>query len=614
MNVLFVMPRVTSSPDEWYVFPTGIAYVSSALKNNARCNVFTSNLNYSDNIYQTISKLIKQHQIDVVASGGLAFQYGALKEIMSIAKCINESIITIMGGAYISGDPIVGMSAIPEIDIGIIGEGEITICELINELNKANSNLKQVDGIIFKNTDGEYEITKQRNPIQDIDSIAYPDYDGFEFERTLDLSPVNFGIYGTHSAVLLTSRGCPFNCSFCFHPQGDKYRRRSIDSIFRELDWLQSKYTINSILFLDELFGGNNEWLKEFCRRIKQYDLKWWVETRVEFATTDNLKLMKDSGCVQVLFGIENINDSILESMRKKTTKAQIEIALKNAYDIGISSPGMLLFGDPVETKETAKNTIEWWKEHSMYNIILTTVQVYPGSYLWEFAKKKGILPDIKSCVEFIQNGCPKINLTSMSNTDYTELCKQISICNKSNNPFIIQATAHNKKWKGSKVIADVTGFCSRCGSKNIWNNVNIVSEGGGAECFICKECGQSHSNSFFDYYYSVAKQNLLDLFSKYNSMAVLGQSRHYVQIYNKCKEIQELDIKHFTSSPSKVGEMFFDKELLPFSSFKDSNIKVLVLAVGDVHYLATLDNVKNDIDNCVVYTLTDLMNDNLKI
>lgn len=394
MNVLLVIPKTITRDDEWYVFPLGIAYVSSALRNSGICNVYTYNLNLAHDVNEKVCELIDVNQIDIIATGGLSVQYHSIKTIIETAKKHKPEIITMVGGGYITSSPELAMEAMPEIDIGMIGEGEITICELVDALTK-RTELVNIMGIIFRSAEGLVK-TNRRKPISNLDSIAFPDYEGFDFGSTLNYSPVNYGIYNKRAAVLITSRGCPYNCTFCFHPQGDGYRVRSLDNVFCEIDWLVEKYDIKSILILDELFGGNNERLKEFCSRIKKYNLQWWVETRVQFATIENLTLMKNSGCVQILLGIENVNDSILESMQKHITVRQIEAALSNAYQVGISAPGVLIFGDPLETRETADNSINWWKQHPEYNIMLTTMQVYPGSAIWDYAIKKVYWPHKK--------------------------------------------------------------------------------------------------------------------------------------------------------------------------------------------------------------------------
>lgn len=611
LNVLIVMPKTVTRLDEWYVFPTGVAYVSSALKQSGLCKVFTYNLNKAEKIEETIYKEIDSNNIDVIAIGGLSVQYHSIRDVIVAAKTHSPNIITIVGGGYITSSPVVGMTAIPEIDIGMVGEGEITICETIKALQEGIS-LEDVKGLIFRDQNGQLRETEKREPIKDLDTIALPDYDGFDFGSTLEYSPVNYGIYNKRAAVLITSRGCPFNCSFCFHPQGDNYRIRSLDNVFEEIELLISKYQIRSILILDELFGGNTARLREFCERIRKYELQWWVETRVQFATKENLALMKNSGCVQVLLGIENVNSCILESMRKHITLEEIESALKNAYEIGISAPGVLIFGDPVETKETAENTIKWWMTHPEYNIVLTTVQVYPGSEIWDYAIKEGLLPTLEKQVEHVVSGCPKLNLTKLSDEEFSNLCTRIGVLNQSRNLFIQDAAISNERWNKEKLVADVSGRCFRCNVANFWPNVSILAEGGGAESFICCECGQSHTNNFMVTFYENAVKNLKTIRQKYKKIALWGQGRRLVKLFEEYKEIREIQFLYIDSSPAKWGHKFYGLTINCPNIIEEYIPDALIIAVGDANVSLTYDQAKEIVSSfdkeIDIYLLGELM------
>ena len=131
--VLLVIPPVVEDEKQWYVFPIGIAYVSSALK-KAGFHVKTLNLNYKKNPIQVLKDFIIQEKIDIVGTGGLSTQYADIKDIVRTAKEINSNIITMVGGGLITGDPVSAMQALEYADYGMIGEGEITSCELVNHL------------------------------------------------------------------------------------------------------------------------------------------------------------------------------------------------------------------------------------------------------------------------------------------------------------------------------------------------------------------------------------------------------------------------------------------------------------------------------------------------
>lgn len=592
MNILLLMPKIISQPEEWYVFPMGIAYVSSSLKQHNKWGVFTKNLNTVSDIAFTINEEIKKHNIDVVATGGLSIQYHAIRDIVTNVKKCNPSVITIVGGGYITSAPEVAMRAIPDIDIGVIGEGEYTIRELTDAIEKGTS-LNQVAGIIFRDADNNLCETCGRKPIENLDVLPYPDYDGFNFESTLNYSPVNFGIYGHRSAVLLTSRGCPYNCTFCFHPQGDMYRSRDLDCVFAELEWLIDRYKIESVLVLDELFGGNQKRLIEFCDRIEKLNLQWWVETRVQFATMNNLQRMKDSGCAQVLLGIENVNDSILESMNKHITVKEIESALKNAYEIGLSAPGVLIFGDPAENETTAENTIAWWLAHPEYNIVLTTVQVYPGSTIWDYAIQTGKLPTIESQIEYIRSGCPKLNISGLDDNSFANLCKRIGKLSQQRTVRVVDSSIANEVWKNGKVKADVSGRCARCNANNFWPMVNLLAEGGGEENFICSECGQAHVHSFYSRYFEIGATNLYKLAQKVQHVAIWGQGRRLSMMFDSHFKLSTCDFFYVDNSPAKWGHKFYELTINNPQTLLDANVDVLVVAVGDAHMEVIQDKIK---------------------
>ena len=139
MNYLLVMPKGAAKSSGGYnVFPVGIAYVSASFKKR-NPNVYTSNLQFCEgDTFQALHQLILNNSIDVICTSGLSRDYGKVKEIIDVSRQINPQIITVIGGGIISGDPEPAMTALGA-DIGIIGAGEITICEFANSINKLSS-------------------------------------------------------------------------------------------------------------------------------------------------------------------------------------------------------------------------------------------------------------------------------------------------------------------------------------------------------------------------------------------------------------------------------------------------------------------------------------------
>lgn len=498
MNYLFVMPSSTKIKQQAYVFPIGIAYVSASLKASGR-KVFTLNLNYKEgSISEIISDTIWNNQIDVIAVGGLTAQYWAVKEIIDCAKAAKPDLIVWVGGGLITSDPIAAMEALENADCGMIGEGEITICKLAEAVEQ-NLDLETVKGIVYKRKK-EWFITEKQEEIQDLDHLPYPDYEGFEFGEVVKKEPTDmFAIAGGHFACISFGRSCPFQCTFCFHPSGTKYRKRSLDSAFAEIDWLLERYDIRNIYVTDELFSQDIDYVREFCKRIKQRKLGFMVQLRVDFITEELVRLLKESGCISALLGLESANNAVLKSMRKHITIEQIESALQLLYQVGLNAQGTFIFGDLAETKETALQTIQWWKEHPQYLIKLAFITVYPGSYLYQVACKQGI---IKDKVQFIKDGCPYINVSKMTDKEYRELTELVDSLYSESSDYLeevkIEYTGFGK--------VSFSGRCPECKKSNIWKNQDPFRP----ENYIyCKYCNRAMNIIPADYLDNRAERKL---------------------------------------------------------------------------------------------------------
>lgn len=258
-----------------------------------------------------LRQVIQDKQIDIVATGDLVVNYDIVKEIVDCAKAVSENIITIIGGGLVTHSPEEAMQLIPNADYGVIGEGELTDSELVLALEE-QQNIEQVKGIIYRNGANLCR-TLPREPIEDLDTLPWPDYEGFDY----------FEIVRRHlgdnnmTAPLTTSRSCPFQCTFCSTSGGGvlkKYRQRSLDSIFGELEYLVEHYHVKEILLNDELFAVNEERLHSFCQRIKPFDIKWYVYLRLgKHIQLELLQEMHEAGCVTVFYGLESANDIILK-------------------------------------------------------------------------------------------------------------------------------------------------------------------------------------------------------------------------------------------------------------------------------------------------------------
>lgn len=432
-NVLLVVPRYFSTKVCGYIMPLGILYVSAALKASGIANVYTVNLNHQEETDEAVlSRIIEEKKIQIVGSSGISGQFIEVFPLMKLIKQINHNVITVVGGGMITADAIPAMKAFDgNVDYGVIGEGEQTMIELVGSLHNRTP-INEVNGLIYKEQQ-EWRITSRREDKADLDLLPLPDYEGFDYDKYLSTNGETENGVKYSPVAIIGGRSCKYNCTFCFHPSGSRYRQRSLDSIFFEIDYLISHYNVNYIALREELFAADEQRVLDFCNRMKNYaSLVWSIQLRVDSVTERMVQALKESNCRYVFLGIESADNRILKSMRKNITIEQVERALDLTINAGLDTRSTIILGDEVESVESAYRTINWWLEHrKRSSIVIDMIIAFPGSTLYKNARKNGRIPDP---IKFLHDGCPIINLsTEMSDEEYLKLVKDISSYNHIN-------------------------------------------------------------------------------------------------------------------------------------------------------------------------------------
>lgn len=480
-----------------------------------------------------------------------------MRPVLESAKNCKGSVATVIGGGIVTAEPETAMEALEFADMGVIGEGERTAVELCLAL-EGGYDLSGVNGLIFKkgwsriagqaedDKGGKYQITAKRKEIEDLDSIPYPDYEGFELERHLSASFSGNVTVGKNVLSMIASRSCPYSCTFCFHPVGRKYRQRSMDNIFGELDHLLSKYKIETLSLNDELFARDVPRLKDFCARIKKRNVKWYSSFRVDDVTEETAKLIKDSNCTVAGFGLESAADRILKSMRKCITLEQIEKALALMSKANVPVNGSFIFGDIEETLETANKTLDWWDKHRQYTINLLPIAAYPGTHIYKYACEKGL---IKDRIQFLKDGCPPVNVSKMTDEEFTTVMERVM-------DLVINNTMELGTFSFSNVnesesYIDIAGECNACGERNEWKEVRLFS---GLCIVTCRNCKQQYRPSLTDNARANIEANVKKLLENHDKTAVWGMVYHAVDIFCNSKALKSPGVYAVDISSSKIG------------------------------------------------------------
>ena len=306
----------------------------------------------------------------------------------------------------------------------VIGEGERTIVDLLDAFEN-NGDLFYVKGISFMNKD-VCVITSSRELIRDLSAITYPAWDLFPmdyyalYRRVIHNNTDRCGF-------IITSRGCPFRCNFCYR-MDEGIRLRLIPDVIEEIKILKERYRVNYIWFIDELFMASRKRTIDMCQAIIDADLniKWDCNGRLNYADSETIGIMKKAGCVYINYGIESLSNETLEVMNKKLDIDTIIKGIEATLEHGISPGFNIIFGNIDETAETLQNGVDFllkYDDHSQLRTI-RPVTPYPGSDLYYYAIKKGLLKDVSDFYEnkHINSDLLAINFTQNSDDEVHQL------------------------------------------------------------------------------------------------------------------------------------------------------------------------------------------------
>ncbi|QEP42777.1 radical SAM protein [Ectothiorhodospiraceae bacterium BW-2] len=474
MKIVFILPKLVYSQKEFYDLPLGILYVATYLKSNGY-DVSILNLNsYADRSERdVIENYLSLHEVNIMMCGGLSAAYQSIKNIFDIFKNLESSILTVLGGGIVTSDKEFICNHIKP-DYAVLGEGEITSLELVHALEKGSS-VAAIKGLVHKQN-GSYVYNTEREANECIDQLPYPDFTLIDieeyFRRQYPSARTSFYPFDFPRAIpIITSRSCPLKCTFCFHPIGQKYRMRNLDNVFDEIDILVNKYNVNIIAVLDEMMSASKRRLIEFSERIMKYNILWTCQLWPGSVDDKTLKFMRDSGCYEVSFGLESINDDVLKSMQKHgVTRKNIESALRCAVDNRVTIQGNFIFGDPAETYETSQETIAWWKQHPEYKINLGKISPYPGTPLYKMALEKGIVTDK---LKFIRSGSPALNLSRMSDDEYRNVVAEIEKISAEARQYCkVKSVKLDKRTEHEAYICELE--CPNCSSVVEYGNIQV--------------------------------------------------------------------------------------------------------------------------------------------
>jgi len=364
--------------------PLGLAYLASVLRKNHEVRIIDANI--LDYNFEDVRRELKSFYPDVVGITSVTPSAPQAFATAKIAKEVRKDCTVVMGGPHVTFLPEESLKECDYVDIIVRGEGEKTVEELMETIERGGS-LKKVKGITFRNG-VEIVSTEPRPFIKNIDEIPFP---------SRDLLPIyKYRAYGVVYTTMLTSRGCPFGCSFCASSRlfGKFWRGRSAENVLEEMKLIYEKYKIKNIEFVDDTFTLNKKRVEEICDgMIKEgWDITWGASSRVDVITKKLAEKMKKAGCWILFLGIESGCQAILNEVGKRITLEQAKKAVKILKDAGIQVLGSFILGFPKETSQMIEKTINFAKKLKLDWAEFSILTPYPGTPVFDYAVKNDLL------------------------------------------------------------------------------------------------------------------------------------------------------------------------------------------------------------------------------
>ena len=380
-------------------------------------------------VWREISQVIADESPDMVGVSCMTVYLASALKIAAIVKNNNPHCRVVFGGHHPTLLPDDVLQR-PDIDFVVRGEGERTFVELAEAL-ATGGDLAQIPGLSWRCED-DIKHNPQQELIHDLDSLSPPLRSGLIFPESF--SPTDLG-------VVITSRGCPFSCTFCSAKSmwGRKVRYRSIENVMAEIKMLVNDHRLKEIFFWDDSFTVDRRRTIELCQAIgdEKLGISWACTTRLDLLDDELLAAMKRAGCAQIDVGIESGSEPILQSIKKGVTLALIDRGIELIHKHRIFATAFFMIGFPDETVEDIQRTFALMRKIPA-TITFSVFTPYPGTELFQYMEKSGLVVDIDDWSKLSHHSPNNYFTRNIDRATFAQLVEQgASIVDEHNNRFI---------------------------------------------------------------------------------------------------------------------------------------------------------------------------------
>ena len=416
----------------------------------------------------TVAELLRADQWDVIGIGGITTTYAHVQDLLTEVSTLQPKPLVVLGGGILTSMPHEMMQLMPAVDLGVVGEAYVTFPEIVDRVDHGSRDWQSVDGVIWRGPDGALHLNKPRPLIPNLDVLPFPAWDFFPLDIYFGNSSQIFSeehMTAKRRLDINGSFGCSLICRFCFHlgligdmktfrTKTDRdvtftynrdLRYHSPDYIVNLAVTLRRKYDIDFVSFLDENLmtmhvSSGRTWMKEICEKWVEAGLQpqcvrdnephdparcsgvhWSGTSHASLVDPEILKLMRQAGASDLIYGLESFSDRILANLGKATTAKSNEEAIRITLAAGIRPRPNQMMGFPDEFFDTLYDSLDAWDRLGVV-VKPFFATPYPGTE-WFYTYKDSILRQYGGDMDaFLRDLGDATNVTAVLSENFTSV------------------------------------------------------------------------------------------------------------------------------------------------------------------------------------------------